>query len=409
MIGSRLRAVLGIAAAQLRHERGRTLLAIVAVALAVLATTILASVGYGVVETGQEKFDTSGRDLWVTGGPLQFSPGAVGGFENTLVDSHRVAADIEQREEIQTAVPMSFQTVYASTDGEEFQSVVGVGAPARGPSVNLINGSDLSTRDTHYANGTYDGPMSHEIVIDERTAEQFGVEVGDSLYVGGTLSAARQNEFEVVGISNTFSSFVGSATVTMHLSELQEVTGTTDSDRATFVSVDVHDDADVERAEREIQAEYPSYDVRTNEEQLEATLREQAVLIASGISLVAFAVAAGVALTTNLQFSLVYQRRDRLAAIKAIGWRTRTLVAVTTVKALVVGILGAALGLVLTYPGVAVVNEVAETIAGFEGLVQLSTEILVGGLVLGVVISFLSGVAASVLIARVSPLSYISR
>ncbi|MCU4802095.1 ABC transporter permease [Halobacteria archaeon HArc-gm2] len=409
MIGSRFRAVLGIAAAQLRHERGRTLLAIVAVALAVLATTILASVGYGVVETGQEKFDTSGRDLWVTGGPLKFSPGAVGGFENTLVDSHRVAADIEQREEIQTAVPMSFQTVYASTDGEEFQTVVGVGAPARGPSVNVINGSEFSTRDTHYANGTYDGPMSHEIVIDERTADQLGVEVGDSLYVGGTLSAARQNEFEVVGVSNTFSAFVGSATVTMHLSELQEVTGTTDSDRATFISIDVHDGADVGQVEREIQADYPSYDVRTNEEQLEATLREQAVLIASGISLVAFAVAAGVALTTNLQFSLVYQRRDRLAAIKAIGWRTRTLVAVTTVKALVVGILGAALGLVLTYPGVAVVNEVAAAIAGFEGLVQLSTEILVGGLVLGVVISFLSGLAASVLIARVSPLSYISR
>jgi len=409
MIGSRMRAVLGIAAAQLRHERGRTLLAIVAVALAVLATTILASVGYGVVETGQEKFDTSGRDLWVTGGPLKFSPGAVGGFENTLVDSHRVADDIEQREAIQTAVPMSFQTVYASTDGEEFQTVVGVGAPARGPSVNVINGNEFSTRDTHYANGTYDGPMSHEIVVDERTADQLGVEVGDSLYVGGTLSAARQNEFEVVGISNTFSAFVGSATVTMHLSELQEVTGTTDSDRATFVSIDVHDDADVGQVEREIQADYPSYDVRTNEEQLEATLREQAVLIASGISLVAFAVAAGVALTTNLQFSLVYQRRDRLAAIKAIGWRTRTLVAVTTVKALVVGILGAALGLVLTYPGVAVVNEVAAAIAGFEGLVQLSTEVLAGGLVLGVVISFLSGLAASVLIARMSPLSYISR
>jgi putative ABC transport system permease protein len=73
------------------------------------------------------------------------------------------------------------------------------------------------------------------------------------------------------------------------------------------------------------------------------------------------------------------------------------------------GWVAAALGLVLTYPGVAVVNEVAEAIAGFEGLVQLSPEILVGGLVLGVVISFLSGLAASVLIARVSPLSYISR
>lgn len=408
MFWNRVRAVVGIAVAQLRHERGRTTVAIVAVALAVLSTTLLASVGFGVVETGQEKFDASGSDLWVTGESLELTPGTVGGFESSLVDSHTVASEIERRDDVESAVPMSFQTVYASPNRSEFQTVIGVGAPAYGPGVAVTEGRELTRRDSHYANGSFDGPMSHEVIIDDRTADSLNVSVGDTLYIGGTLSAARQHNFTVVGISPTFSGFVGSATVTTQLSELQEVTGTTDADRATFVSVDVRDDADIERVERDVQATYPDYDVRTNREQLRATLQRQAVVIASGFSLVAFAVAAGIALTTNLQFSLVYQRRDRLAALKAFGWRTRTLVGVTTTKSLGIGIAGSTLALVLTYPGVVVVNWVATTTTGFDGLVRLSPTVLIGGFALGVLISLTSGIAASILVARVAPLEHLT-
>jgi hypothetical protein len=78
--------------------------------------------------------------------------------------------------------------------------------------------------------------MSHEVMIDTQTAEQFDVGVGDTLYIGGTLSSARSNEFTVVGISDTFSRFLGTPTVTMPLSELQTVTGTTSTDSATFIT-----------------------------------------------------------------------------------------------------------------------------------------------------------------------------
>lgn len=50
------RAAVGLAVAQLRHYRVRTVLAVVAIALAVLAMTVLASVGIGVMETGTERF-----------------------------------------------------------------------------------------------------------------------------------------------------------------------------------------------------------------------------------------------------------------------------------------------------------------------------------------------------------------
>ena len=73
----RLRASVGLAAAQLRHYRVRTLLAVFAVTLAVLSTTLLASVGVGVLETGQQKLDAAERDLWITAGPAQLGPGGV--------------------------------------------------------------------------------------------------------------------------------------------------------------------------------------------------------------------------------------------------------------------------------------------------------------------------------------------
>lgn len=54
MIGSRLRAAITIAVAQLTHDRTRTILSVLGVAIAVLAATLLIATGIGVVQTGQE-------------------------------------------------------------------------------------------------------------------------------------------------------------------------------------------------------------------------------------------------------------------------------------------------------------------------------------------------------------------
>lgn len=71
------------------------------------------------------------------------------------------------------------------------------------------------------ADGTCDGPTSREVVIDPRTPAVIDVGVGDMLYVGGTLASTREQRFEVVGISPTFSHFLGTSTVTLPLAELQ--------------------------------------------------------------------------------------------------------------------------------------------------------------------------------------------
>ena len=403
---TKLRAIAGIILAQFAHERTRTLLAIAGIALAVLSTTLLASVGYGVVETGQQKFDASGRDLWMTGGPVQLAPGSVGGFDNKISGAHEISNDLGSREDVQTASPMAFQTVYVGTDPDDLQTIVGVGlrGTGRNGAAQMTKGEGLTGPDRHYAGGSYDGPMTHEVVIGPRTAELLNVSVGDTLHVGGTVVSARQHEFTVVGISPTFSRFLGTPSVVMRLSELQELTGTTRTDSATMITIDLTSDADPKVVEQEIQEQYPQYDVRTNQEQLQSILADKAIVLASGLVLVVLAVVAGVALTANLLALLVYQQRQQLAAAKALGISSTVLIGTAAGQGFVLGLLGGAVGLLVTPVAGAGLNAVAAHVVGFEGLVQTPETVFVLGALVAVGIGTIGSVVAGWRVGRVRPL-----
>lgn len=118
------------------------------------------------------------------------------------------------------------------------------------------------------------------------------------------LASARENEFEVVGVSPTFSQFLGAPTAFLLLSELQEVTWTTGADRAGQIIVTLESGAEEGTVERELQAAYPEYEVRTNQEQLQSVLQGQAQALASALVLVVLAVLAGVTLTVNVSIGM---------------------------------------------------------------------------------------------------------
>lgn len=402
MSRGRLAAAAGIAVAQLSHDRTRTVLAVLGVTLAVLSTILLAGIGIGVIETGQERFDSAGRDLWITGGPVQFAPTQVGGIRNSVYDSHALAAELAQRDDIRTAAPLLFQTVYVSADGEQFETVGGMGVPGSG-GVAITEGRGFAN-DSHYAGGTYDAPMTREVLLDSRTADLLGAEVGDTIHVGGTIAAARNTEFEVVGISPTGGQFLGAPTVTMPLSELQTVTGKTATDPATLVTIKAADGTVAERLERRLAAEYPGLTVRTNREQLRATLERQAVVLAGGATLIVLAVIAGLALALNILFSMVYQQQQAYGALRALGSSAWTVGGTVLVQALVVGLLGAGTGLLLVIPLARGLNAVALRITGFEDVIRLTPQVFALGVGVAIVMSICSGLVASWWLVRTDPI-----
>jgi len=187
----------------------------------------------------------------------------------------------------------------------------------------------------------------------------------------------------------------------MPLSELQTVTGTTSTDSATFITVSVEDGADVEAVQQRVQADYPEFTIRNNQEQLEAVLQNQALVLAGGVTLVVLAFIAGLALTTNLLGLVVYQQRETLAALQATGLSQATLVGLIAGQGLVLGVIGGLFGVGLTPPLAELLNRIAERLVGFEGLVQVPTEMLYVGFGIATIVGTVS---ASVVAWRISRL-----
>ena len=402
---AKLGGLIRLGLTQLRYGRTRTLMAIGGIALAVMAMVLLAGVGAGVLDTGEQQFEQADRDLWMTGGAVEITTARGGGFENTIEDAHEIERSLRQRNDTNVVVPLGFDTLYIrGNDTQDFETIIGTGTTAGGSAVRVTEGDGIPSDASHYNGGAYDGPLSEQVVLDQQTAERLGVGVGDTVQLGGTLSVARDTEYTVVGISPTFSQMLGTSTAVLPLSELQTLTGTARTDPATFVTITVTDDANVTAVQESIQAEYPAYEVRTNREQLEATVGQQAiVLVAAGV-LNVLAVVAGIAMTAALFGLLIYQQREQFAAVKAFGMRQSSIVALAATQGVLIGVFGGLVGVVFSLPVAFVLNDVIERIIGFEGLVQISPTLLAGGFAIAIVIGTAGAAVAAWRLARLPPL-----
>lgn len=406
---SRWTAAVEIAVTQLRGQPVRTGLVVGGVALSVLAATLLASVGLGVLATGEERFDAADRDLWVTGGPMELDPEGDSAIGNGLRGAHTLADDIQAREGVENASPIGFEAVYVGTNESNMQLVTGVGLVGTHEGVTIQEGEDLSGRSDHYANGTYDGEMTREVVVDPRTADLLGVGPGDRLYVGGSRSSSGKQAFTVVGIAPDYGQLLGTPTVTLHLAELQTVAGSAGTDEASLIAVTVADGHDPATVRSELQAEHPDVEVRTNREQLTAIVGENVIVVATAVVLVVLALVAGVALTANLLSLSITSQQQTLAALQAVGLSRRTLLLVVTIQGLVLGVLGWAIAAALLVPAAAGLDQFAAAVVGYEDLLVVPRWLYGAGAAIGVLVGAGGASVAGILVTRLEPLRQLQR
>jgi putative ABC transport system permease protein len=374
---ARTRAVVGLGVAQLRHSPGRTLLAVGGVVLAVLSVTLLASLGLGVIETGQEQFDDAGRDIWITGGP------AAGG-ENEVVDAQPMGADLRERDDVGDVSTVAMHDVYVGADPDSTEPITAVGIEGTHTHFEFEEGEGFDGALTEDGEIDPEDVPSDVIVLDPAVADEHDVDVGDTVYVGSSPHHAEP--YTVVGVGSYYSQFLGTETVTLPIDGLQSTTGTAGSSRASFVTVNLDDEADREAVADELQDEYPEYDVRTSDDQFAAMLTDQLVVVASGMALVGLAIVGGVALTANLFVLVAYQQREALAALRALGLSRGLLAGVIGIQGAFIGLLGGAIGLAMTPPLASGLNYLSTSIVGFERLVRTSLEVYALGLAVALVV-----------------------
>ncbi|MFP9191195.1 ABC transporter permease [Natrialbaceae archaeon A-CW1-1] len=398
MIVDRLARLLGVfdlAIAELRHRRGRATLVVIAIALAVLAVTLLSSLGFGVLATGEAGFEEADPNLWVTGGPVAITE--TGGLENPVVDAHHLADEIAARDDVEGAQPIAFHGVYVGTDTENLELVPAVGFYKLG----VDAGEEFTDPRAHYAEGDYDGPMTTEVIVDRATAERLDLAPGDTVLVGTSLEAAEEQTFTVVGISDRYRQFLGTSTVVIPLGELQRLAGTTGSDRAAYIVVSVAEEVDPGAVQTELDRAYPDYDVRTSEQQFESMLREQTLLLVSGAMLVGLAVVTGLLLTVNVLTLVAYQQRIELTALGALGLSRPVLAGVVGGQGLVLGAAGGALGVLLTPAIVNVLNTIAAWLVGFDGLLRTPPVVYVVGFAIALGVGTIAALVAGWRVSRI--------
>ncbi|TYL36692.1 ABC transporter permease [Natronococcus pandeyae] len=400
----RIRAVFGLALAQLRRSPGRATLTVIAVALAVLSVTLLASLGVGVVDKGEEGLESADRDIWISSDPVD--PTA-SGTQNPIVGAHGIAAEIHERDDVRSATPIAVNDVYIGSEPDELQRHSAVGVESTHSGYDFVEGEGFSMDDDPHERPPADEPQTAEIVLDPRIADELDIEPGETVYVGTSRETAAATEFTVVGTSRHHSQYLGSPAATVPFADLQAIAGTSGTDRATFLTVDVADDADREAVADDLAAEYPAYDVRTSDQQVQAMLEERPLVLASGATLVGLAVLGGVVLTVNLFALVAYQQREELAALRAIGLSRWVLAGTIGAQGLVIGLLGGLLGVAATPLVTRGLNYLAADVIGFERLLRTPLEVYVVGLVLAVCVGTVVAIATGWRTGRYATLEHL--
>lgn len=354
---------MGLAGRTFRQRPGRSLMLTAAVAVAVALLVALQSLAAGFFAAQTEDLrdrpvDAILQPIATRGDPELTGPRAAG-----VLDAHRLGRSLAQRPGIESASPTLEAGIVAkpSQDGEAAlvlaQGVIPadhVGSLTEAQKAKF-DGWFTHADDVRYANGTYEGPASGEVVVNRALATRL------DLVIGGTLLLAASptdpvKPHKVVGVfdtPHTGTGLLGGVHIALlPLSELQELAGVKERDAATRIALRLdaatRDDAQATaRLVAALESEHPGFQVLTREDEM-AEARERAAVSAGFYTAVAYvSLVVSALFVASVMIMDVQERKRDLGVLRAIGWsRLSVFRAVTTDALLFVGA-GTLLGVLL--------------------------------------------------------------
>ncbi|MFI5412990.1 MAG: ABC transporter permease [Candidatus Lutacidiplasmatales archaeon] len=226
---------------------------------------------------------------------------------------------------------------------------------------DIYNGSGFTqTGDPRYAGGSYSGPSTHQIVLDQGLASVLHLRVGDGVWLGAAQPPsalalegwyANATGFRVVGISGPFWLVPSALLAFVYLSELQGIVGGASSvtDYSSLVLIHLTDPTTAGSDQSRLETAFPELTVFTLSNILGAIQHVVNLYRTFGelIGIIGVVVAALFA-TTVLQMS-VDDRSRELALLRAIGHSRPSIGSMVVEEALLLAFFGFAVGLPLAY------------------------------------------------------------
>jgi putative ABC transport system permease protein len=308
------------------------------------------------------------------------------GYEGARLGSvHQTSAELRADAQIDHASPVAVQPIQLTeptTDEQVWVLALGIIPSESGYEIGGIETSPLSPGDPYYANGTYNGTWTGEMVASPSTTELLGVERGARLE---TTEANRQLQVTAVAEENPRVGVNEAPVVLLHLAELQRLSKTATNDQATQILVLT--DANIGSRLENV---YPETTVEKRQGlfSVGATPSSLPFAMAVGSGLVAFGI--GVAFVATMMGLELTATRSSLALLSAIGFRRRSIAVVLLAETVTVAVLGGIVGVAVGAFGIAAVNTGLGRVVGLPP-VGTFDPVLIG-----------YGIAAAVLVGVVS-------
>ena len=366
----------------LRLRPVRTALTALGIAVAVAATVIFLSLGEGFRQIWTQEIGSVGPDLQVSFGPFDAnSVTAMPELPLSYLDDLASSAD---QFGITRITPLLF---YIRGGLSVSQAFVFQGLPAGIPieeiyvGFEVIQGRPLTASDR-------DNPVA---VLGSAVAERSQLGIGDVLRLNPKAS------FEVIGIAESSGGLIGNAIV-VPIEALQSALGM--RDRVSFLALDLSEPGQADITAQRLAEAFPDLGFQTRAEVLGVI--EEGIRVADvlrlGISSIALIV--GALAVANTMIMSVSERIREFGLVRAVGARPRFLFHLVLLEAVLLSVVGAALGLTLGRLGIIVVNAVGQSLLGFD--VAILTLRLAGfAVAVAVSIGLLSGLAPAARAARI--------
>jgi len=369
----------------LRRRPGRSLLTALGIGLASGLVVLLLALSAGVTSSATALAYGSGVDLLATSAAVGSNPSLVGPLP-PIPGAHTLAHQIPAADpNAVVASPWLLgdlvfgnSSLWAAANDSRVPdgwTYTGSGAVGWIPSEltgieipTLYNGSGFTAGgDPHYANGTYSGARTSEIVLDQSLAGVLHLRVGEAVWASPAAPPsnaalpgwyANATEFRVVGICSAFWLVPSAELAYLYLSELQQLIGgaNASTDYATLLLIHLQDPSDPAADQARIQLAFPQLAVTTLADILGELQHVVNVYRTFGelIGVIGLVVATLFAATV-LQMS-VDDRSRELALLRAIGHRRGDIGVEVVEEGLLLCAVGLGFGLPLAYLGAEGIN-----------------------------------------------------
>jgi len=363
MLGQRARSLVGLAVARVagrfRIAPQRVLLAVLGVGVAVGLMVSVTGVSLGLAS--QSVVQSDGVDYWLVPEQASVESIAISTGGPRLGDVHRTSHQIGTDDRVDYVTPVLLELVPvrdATTGDRTYVFAVGV-VPEPGQSVLDLPAGRLAPGDPYYQNGSYNGTWTGDAILNTAAATVTNTSTGSQL-----TPVSTNRSMTVVNVSDGGVGTAGGGVPVMlvHLSELQDLTGSTSGDTADQLLVSTNDPS----VKSSLEGRYPETTVVTrsglSSQRVSASNLPLAVAVAALVS----AVVVGVLFVTTLMGLEVSADRQQLGALAGIGFSQRSRSLLVAAETLIISILGGIVGIGIGILGIIGVNRLGERYFGVD-------------------------------------------